>query len=98
MGCAPNVGHLVYGGIDALKLMQEHRQLIRHVHFKDRVDENAWAVMGEGKIDYPAIMDYLDETGYKGWIMVEDESPEAAEDSDRVVMCDGAYMSAYIEK
>lgn len=98
IGWAPDVGHLVNGGIDALELMQKHRQLIRHVHFKDRVDENAWAVMGEGKIDYPAIMDYLDETGYKGWIMVEDESPEAAKDSDRVVMCDGAYMSAYIEK
>ena len=93
---APDVGHLENGGIDALKLMKEHRNLIRHVHFKDRVAENTWAVMGQGTIDYPAVMDYLADTGYKGWIMVEDESPEAEQDSDKVVMVDGAYMSNYI--
>lgn len=96
IGWAPDVGHLENGGIDALKLMKEHRNLIRHVHFKDRVAENTWAVMGQGTIDYPAIMDYLAETGYKGWIMVEDESPAAEQDSDKVVMLDGAYMSNYI--
>ena len=57
----------------------------------------AWAVMGKGDIDYPAIVRYLKESGYGGWIMVEDESPEAERDSDGVVLRDGAYMKQFIE-
>lgn len=96
VGWAPDVGHIENGGMNALELMKAHRNLIRHVHFKDRIAPNEWAVMGDGTIDYPAIMEYLDETGYCGWIMVEDESPRAAENSDEVVILDGAYMRRQI--
>lgn len=96
VGWAPDVGHIENGGMNALEQMKAHRNLIRHVHFKDRIAPNEWAVMGEGKIDYPAIIDYLAETNYRGWIMVEDESPRAAEDSDGVVALDGAYMCRQI--
>ena len=54
--------------------------------------------MGEGKIDYPAIIKYLAETGYLGWIMVEDESPRAETDSDGVVAEDGKYMCRQIHR
>lgn len=97
IGWAPDVGHIENGGMNALEKMKEHRRLIRHVHFKDRVAQNEWAVMGEGNIDYPAIMAYLAETEYRGWIMVEDESPLAAKDSDGVVALDGAYMCKHIK-
>lgn len=98
IGWAPDVGHIENGGMHALDVMKEHRNLIRHVHFKDRIAQNEWAVMGEGTIDYPMILQYLHDTGYQGWIMVEDESPRAAEDSDGVVMADGAYMCGQIQK
>lgn len=98
VGWAPDVGHIENGGMNALEVMKAHRNLIRHVHFKDRISQNEWAIMGEGTIDYPAIMKFLDETNYRGWIMVEDESPRAAEDSDAVVMQDGAYMCEQIQK
>lgn len=91
----PDVGHIANGGMDALEILRESRSLIRHVHFKDRSGPNTWAVMGEGRIDYPAIVRYLRETGYGGWIMVEDESPKAEADPDGVVMTDGAYMAAF---
>ncbi len=93
IGWAPDVGHIVNGGIDALSLMKDHRRLIRHVHFKDRASDGSWTVMGEGAIDYPAIIRFLAETGYRGWIMVEDENPAAALDPDSVVRLDGAYMN-----
>ncbi len=93
IGWAPDVGHLVNGGVDALALMRSHRDLIRHVHFKDRRADGQWTLMGDGDIDYPAIVRFLYETGYRGWIMVEDEGEAAREDSDRVVSLDGVYMS-----
>lgn len=96
VGWVPDVGHIENGGMNALEQMKAHRNLIRHVHFKDRIAPNEWAVMGEGKIDYPAIIDYLAETNYRGWIMVEDESPRAVGDSDGVVALDGAYMCKQI--
>lgn len=95
VGYAPDIGHIVNGGMDPMEILKESRSLIRHVHFKDRIAHNSWAVMGEGTIDYPAIIQYLKDSGYAGWIMVEDESPKAEADSDAVVMTDGAYMSRY---
>ena len=98
IGWAPDVGHIENGGMSAIEQMKAHRDLIRHVHFKDRIAQNEWAVMGEGKIDYPAIIKYLAETGYLGWIMVEDESPRAETDSDGVVAEDGKYMCRQIHR
>ena len=98
IGWAPDVGHLVNGGNDALALMKKHRQLIRHVHYKDRSADGIWTVMGDGDIDYPAITRFLYETGYRGWVMVEDEGALAAADSDAVVCLDGAYMCELIRQ
>ena len=98
IGWAPDVGHIENGGMSAIEQMKAHRDLIRHVHFKDRIAQNEWAVMGEGKIDYPAIIKYLAETGYLGWIMVEDENPRAETDSDGVVAEDGKYMCRQIHR
>ena len=52
--------------------------------------------MGEGDIDYPAILQFLAQSGYQGWIMVEDEGAMAADDSDAVVRLDGAYMCSQV--
>lgn len=95
VGYAPDIGHIVNGGMDALAVLRQSRGKIRHVHFKDRARQNEWAVMGEGSIDYPAVLRYLAETDYGGWVMVEDESSRAQEDPDAVVQADGAYMAAH---
>lgn len=92
IGYAPDVGHMMNGGIDPLKVIREHRDIVRHVHFKDMTADHEWATMGQGIGDFKAIVDYLKETGYEGWIMTEDESPDAVHDSDGVVLADGAYM------
>lgn len=95
VGYAPDIGHIVNGGMDAMKVLRSARSLIRHVHFKDRIAHNEWAVMGEGEIDYPSVINYLEETRYGGWIIVEDESPLASTDPDSVVRKDGAYMQSH---
>ena len=56
--------------------------------------EHVWAAMGEGIGDFKSIADFLKETDYEGWIMTEDESPDAENDSDRVVLADGKYMKS----
>lgn len=94
IGYAPDVGHMMNGGIDPLKVIKEHRELVQHVHFKDMKPDHTWAAMGEGVGRFKEIVDYLAETGYRGWIMTEDESPRAVEDSDGVVLADGAYMKS----
>ena len=91
IGYAPDVGHMANGGIDPLKMIREHRDIVQHVHFKDMDASHVWATMGKGIIDFPSIVRYLEETGYRGWIMTEDESPDAVEDSDAVVLEDPGH-------
>ncbi len=95
LGWAPDIGHIVNGNIEPLQLLKTARDKIRHVHCKDRISENTWAVMGEGTIDYPAIFDYLKQTLYKGWLIVEDESVLALTDPDKTVLMDGNYFKNF---
>ena len=92
IGYCPDVGHMANAGIDPLKVIREHRDIVQHVHFKDMSQDHVWATMGTGIIDFPAIVRFLEDTQYGGWIMTEDESPDAVNDSDSVVLADGAYM------
>ena len=94
IGYAPDAGHIMNGGMDPLEVIRQHRDIVQHVHFKDMAPDHTWAVMGKGIGNFKAIVDFLDETGYQGWIMTEDESPEAENDSDGVVLADGAYMNS----
>lgn len=94
IGYAPDVGHMLNAGIDPLKMIREHRDIVRHVHFKDIGADHVFCTMGAGIADFKAIVDFLKETNYQGWIMTEDESPDAAADSDRVVLADGAFMKS----
>lgn len=94
IGYAPDAGHMLNGGIDPLKVIKEHRDIVQHVHFKDMTPDHVWATMGEGIGDFKSIVNFLADTGYQGWIMTEDESPDAEQDSDGVVLADGAYMKS----
>lgn len=92
IGYAPDIGHMMNGNIDPLKVIKENREIIRHVHFKDMLPDHTWTTMGQGIGNFKDIVDFLKETDYRGWIMTEDESPDAEEDSDGVVLADGRYM------
>ena len=93
IGYAPDVGHMANGGIDPLAVIMENREIVQHVHFKDMTADHNWTTMGTGVIDFESIVRFLEETDYRGWIMTEDESPDAVADSDGVVLADGAYMA-----
>ena len=50
-----------------------------------------------GSVDFPGIVTYLRDTGYGGWIVVEDESDEAITDPDAVTRAAGAYVRSVLE-
>ncbi len=88
VGYAPDAGHIAKGGMDPVAIFQEYGAVIRHVHFKDMTPD------GAGAIDFDAIVSVLKQHDYRGWIMVEDESPRAETDPDAVTVANGEYLTA----
>ena len=97
LGWVPDCGHIAKGGIDVLPLLTEHRSLIRHIHYKDMSTDGAWRTMGDGSIDYVSITRFLVESGYTGWIVVEDESDRAIPEPDQVTLDDWSWLAENLE-
>ena len=92
VGFAPDTGHIAKGGIDVIETFKTYRSLIKHIHFKDITASGGWTAMGAGIIDFPAIVTMLRDTGYAGWIMIEEESPEAEVDPNTATTKNGEYL------
>jgi inosose dehydratase len=93
VGFAPDAGHIAKGGMDPVRIFEQGAGLIRHVHFKDMSPDGSWALMGRGCIDFRGIVGVLGNSGYRGWIMVEDESPLAETDPDAATLLNGRYIA-----
>jgi inosose dehydratase len=92
VGFAPDTGHIARGGMDVAKILNTYRPLIKHVHFKDITSSGGWTAMGAGIIDFPGIVTMLKDTGYAGWIMIEEESPQAEVDPNTATTKNGKYL------
>jgi inosose dehydratase len=97
VGYAPDSGHIANGGMDPVKVIRSHRSIIKHVHFKDITADRQWTSMGDGVIDHPAILKFLVETDYPGWIMVEEESVQAEVEPDHYTLQNGQYMAEVLK-
>ena len=73
LGYAPDAGHIAHGGMDPLEIIRTYREKVVHMHFKDMARDGSWQSMGEGCIDFPGIVRFMDQTGYDGWITIEFE-------------------------
>jgi len=91
-GWTPDVGHIINGGMDPLTKMKQYSSLINHVHYKDWDGNPEFALMGEGKVDLQGITQWLSDQDYKGWIICEDEAPQAVDDPDGVTIHDGKWI------
>jgi inosose dehydratase len=96
VGFAPDTGHIARGGMDTLAVIRKYRERVTHVHFKDMVAGGAWAAMGQGVIDFKGVVGYLRDTGYHGWIMVEDECPRAEVEPDPCAIYNGEYVRSQL--
>lgn len=94
VGYCPDIGHIAKGGMDPLSILRQYRSLINLVHYKDMFSDGRWAATGEGDIDMKEITKYLVDTGYEGWIIMEDECDEAITNPDGLTLRDGKYIDA----
>ncbi len=97
IGYTPDVGHIAKAGMDPLAIIKQYRELVNLVHYKDMHADLTWAQTGEGIIEFRAITQYLIDTGYEGWIIMEDECDQAKTDPDNVTMKDGEYVAASLK-
>jgi inosose dehydratase len=92
-GWTPDVGHMANGGMDPLEMMKRYESLINLVHFKDWDGTPEFCLMGQGKVDFAAITRWLMTQRYDGWIICEDEGPQAVNDPDGVTLHDGKWIA-----
>lgn len=92
IGWTPDVGHIINGGMDPLAKMKQYESLINLVHYKDWEAEHQFALMGEGKVDFVKITQWLKDIGFDGWIICEDEAPRAVDHPDEVTLHDGQWI------
>ncbi|HTO03007.1 MAG TPA: sugar phosphate isomerase/epimerase family protein [Opitutus sp.] len=92
-GWTPDVGHMANGGMDPLEMMKRYASLINLVHFKDWNGAPEFSLMGQGKVDFVSITRWLVDQRYSGWIICEDEGPQALDDPDGVTLHDGRWIA-----
>lgn len=92
LGWTPDTGHLAVGGMDPLELIGEYRELINHVHLKDADRDGRWTPNGTGSIAMDRCVALLAATGYEGWVVLEDESPQAEADPAAAAVANREYV------
>jgi inosose dehydratase len=97
VGFTPDAGHLAKGGMDPLEVIRTYRSRVDHIHLKDYSASAGWQLTGHGSVDFPGIVGYLRDTGYDGWVVVEDESADAVSDPDAVTRAAGEYVRTVLE-
>ena len=97
VGYCPDIGHIAKAGMDPMAIVKEYRELVNLVHYKDMFSDGQWAQTGEGVIDFIEITQYLIDTNFEGWIVMEDECDDAITDPDGVTLKDGAYIESVLK-
>lgn len=97
LGWTPDTGHLAVGGMDAVGMIRRYRDRVDHIHLKDADAAGNWVPNGSGAIDMAGAVSLLAETGYSGWVVVEDESPMAEQDPNASAAANGEYVRTVLQ-
>lgn len=96
VGWVPDTGHILRGHDDLLGTLRAHRDRIRYLHLKDADSRGRWAMLGQGLCDVPAVLGLLAQAPqFNGWIVVEEESGEAAADPAAAVRRNRETMQTF---
>ena len=98
VGFTPDLGHIARGGMDALTVVRQYRNRVNHLHAKDMDAAGNWALIGSGVVGVTEVVDFLRETGYEGWVVLEDESSLAKQDPDGVAERLGRYVKEVLRR
>lgn len=74
MKFGPDIGQLLKGGVDPVKVVADFLPVIHHVHFKDFDGGSHWeqyCPLGQGKVNLPAVLDLLEKAPNMKILMVE---------------------------
>jgi len=88
----PDTGHIVRGGQDLLSCLGTHLRRITHLHLKDVGADREWQPLGQGRCDFPAVLALLEQSGYDGWIVAEEESRQAWQDGEAAIIGNRQYL------
>jgi inosose dehydratase len=80
-----DTGHLLAAGGDPLAVLDRWGGRVRHVHVKDARADGSFCRLGDGRLDLDAFVDALRELDYEGWIVVEQDAPDGAQDLARII-------------
>jgi inosose dehydratase len=84
VGLTVDTAHLAKSGItDIPRLIRDFAPVIDNLHLKDYAD-GQWRLLGQGTLDFPAILAALRDTNYPGWLCVDEESPASLADGLKV--------------
>jgi inosose dehydratase len=77
---SPDTGHIALGGGNVMDILRKYRKRINYFHLKDVAGPfkggnfgSNIRELGEGEIDFPAIMTFLNEIKFSGWLTVEQD-------------------------
>lgn len=78
---SPDTGHIALGGGDVLEILRAYKERLNYFHFKDVAGQvqrpdfgRNLRELGRGSIDFPAVMRFLKEIKFKGWINQEQDT------------------------
>jgi len=81
VGWVPDTGHILRGHDDLADTLRTHRDRIRYLHLKDVDVAGRWAMLGEGVCDIQVVINIVATAPrFNGWLVLEEESDEAATD------------------
>lgn len=97
LGYTPDAGHIKAGGMNPVDIVRDNLSIIKHVHIKDCSNTYEWRKMGTGDIDFIEMTEILYNANYTGWIMVEEETEEAATNPHKTILDIGKYVQAKLK-
>jgi len=75
-GLTLDTAHLALGGVkDVAGVIREYKDCIDLFHIKD-LKGRKFCPLGDGELDFDAIFDAIRDTGFDGWLVVDDESDQ----------------------
>jgi inosose dehydratase len=97
IGFCPDTAHLVASGIDPVDAIERYGERLKHVHLKDLSQETGqFTPLGDGDIDFPAVLEAIRKTNYDSWLMVELDSFEG--DPKAAAITSKRYLEALLAK